>query len=57
MNEQFQTDINMFAVGKTRNDGSDSTNSPVAYLVAPVQSGMFKSSAVLLLEDLCIVTI
>lgn len=57
MNEQFQTEINMLAPGKTCNDGSDSTNSAVAYFGTHVQCGMFKSSAIVLLENLCIAAI
>lgn len=57
MNEQFQTEINMLAPGKTCNDGSDSTSSVVAYFCIHVQHGMFKSSAIQLLKNLCIAAI
>lgn len=57
MSEQFQTDRNMLAPGKTCSDGSDSTSSAAAYFCTHVQRGMLKSSAVQLPKNLCIAAI
>lgn len=53
MKEQFQTEINVLAPGKTCNDGSESTKPVATCFGTRVQCGMFKSSVIRLLERPC----